>query len=777
MKWGAICGLAAVALGTAGIAALFWTYGSDPNLPQIQSINDYQPAQVNRVLAADQELIGELFDQRRSIVPFTELPKVLVDAFVSAEDKGFWKHEGIDYVGMLRAVVVNVREGKKKQGASTITQQVVKNLLLTPERTFKRKFQEIILARRLEHTLSKEEILTLYANEIFLGHGRYGVQEASRFYFAKNVQDINVGEAALLAGLPKAPNRYSPMKTENQERAKDRQVYVISKMVQNGYLSAEDGQKWIDEPIKVVADATPKIGSAPEFVELAKSELIAKIGEDALVGSGAVVVTTVDLKIQQLAREALQANLRIYDERKKFGRPLKHLKEDKLKLERMRTAKKYAKRKLKPKTVYRAVVLSVDDKSNSLGVDVGALETTLPLGGPSDLRFNPQGAAASKRFSRGDVVRVVLGPPPEEGKPQEVRLAPGPEGAVVIIDPKTRRLIAMVGGYDTKLAGFNRATMAKRQAGSTFKPFVYGAAIDSGDFTAASIVNDAPEVYDLWKPENYKKGAFAGPVRLRHALAKSINTVAIRVAHDIGPTRIREFAQSLGVQSKLPDGLSLALGSGEVTPLELTNAFATFAAGGMAAPVRSVARIGDEEIPVPVGTSVLRPEVAHIVVDMMRSVISEGTGVRASKLGLELAGKTGTSNNARDAWFVGMSPDLVIGVWVGFDDFRRELGRGEGGSKTALPVFIDIMKELGDRSSHFARPPSVATARIDKASGLLAAEGTASEESSYDEVFLEGTIPTEVATAPGEVNADDAILDQYGDFDEQPEEPESTVNP
>jgi penicillin-binding protein 1A len=309
--------------------------------------------------------------------------------------------------------------------------------------------------------------------------------------------------------------------------------------------------------------------------------------------------------------------------------------------------------------------------------------------------------------------------------------------------------------------------MAKRQAGSTFKPFVYAAAIESGDFSAASIVNDAPEVYDLWKPENYKKGAFVGPVRLRHALAKSINTVAIRVAHDIGPTTVRDLAQALGVQSDLPDGLSLALGSGEVTPLELTNAFASFAAGGNYAPPWSVKKIGETEYPAPEAKPALRPEVAHIVVDMMRSVMTEGTGAKASSLGQQLAGKTGTSNNARDAWFVGMSPELVVGVWVGFDDFRRELGRKEGGSRTALPVFIDLMKELGNRSSRFERPPGVEMVRIDKLTGLRAAEGIV--ENSYEEVFLEGTAPTEVAPSEGEVGADDAILDQYGDFDEEPE--------
>ncbi|MCP4445223.1 MAG: PBP1A family penicillin-binding protein [Myxococcales bacterium] len=778
-KWSAITGFLLAALGTAGLAGMLWYYGSDPNLPRIADLRDYKPAQVNRVVTADGKLIGEIFEKRRSRVTFEELPDSLVNAFISAEDKGFWKHEGIDYIGMVRAALVNVREGKKKQGASTITQQVVKNLLLTPERSFRRKFQEILLARRMEKALSKEEILMLYANEIFFGHGRYGVQEAARYYFGKNVGDLNVGESALLAGLPKGPNNYSPKKPKNHQRAKDRQSYVLQEMMHNGYLMQEEAQHWIDEPIAVVADSNPEVGSAPEFVELAKAELLDNIGEESLAESGAEVVVTVDLEVQELARKALQENLRKYDERKGYGWPIKKLRENKIKLELVRMAKRLPKKGPKKGKVYRAVVVKAHDEDGEITVDLGDFKAGVLLVGDMEARYNPDKEAASERFPRGSLVRVMLGNAGEDTEAKhsarQVVLAPGPEGAVVVIDAKTRRVRALIGGYDTRLAGFNRATMAKRQAGSTFKPFVYAAAIDSGDFTAASIVNDAPEVYDLWKPENYKKGAFAGPVRLRHALNKSINTVAIRVAHDIGPQRVRELANALGIQSELPEGLSLALGSGEVTPLELTNAFASFTAAGRHAPPRAIESLGGVKIEGPDGTQALRPEVAHVVVDMMRTVMTKGTGSKASVLGMDLAGKTGTSNNARDAWFVGMSPDVVIGVWVGFDDFRQELGSKEGGSRTALPVFIDIMKELGSRTARFARPPGVEVLRIDEASGLLAADGVVA--GSYKEVFLEGSAPTEVAPTADEVGADDAILDQYGDFDAPIPTPEVLTPP
>jgi penicillin-binding protein 1A len=332
----------------------------------------------------------------------------------------------------------------------------------------------------------------------------------------------------------------------------------------------------------------------------------------------------------------------------------------------------------------------------------------------------------------------------------------------VVIDPKTRRVLAVVGGFAFHPGDFNRATMAKRQAGSTFKPFVYATAIDSGEFTPASIVNDAPEVYNLWKPENYEKGKFEGPVRLRHALAKSINTVAIKVVHDITPKRVAATAKAMGVESKLPEELSLALGSGEVTPLELTNAFATFAAGGKLAPPQVLRRVGSQAASAPGSKQVIRPEVAYVIVDMMRSVVNEGTAGAARALKMDIAGKTGTSNDARDAWFVGMTSDVVIGVWVGFDDFKRPLGRGEAGGKSALPIFIDLMKKVGKKDSRFVRPTGVAEARIDRTTGLLAADG-APDKTWYTEVFLAGTAPTEVAPMPGEATADSFVQDAYED--------------
>jgi penicillin-binding protein 1A len=770
--------LAITAIFTATVAGLFWIYGSDPNLPTIDKLSDYKPDRVTRVLSAKGEVIGEIFNERRTYVPFEEIPDSVIHAFISAEDSNFFQHKGLDYMGMVRALFVNIKTGKKKQGASTITQQVVKNFLLTNERSFKRKIQEIILARRLESSLSKQEILELYANEIFFGHGRYGIEEASRFYFGKSVKDLNPGEAALIAGLPKAPNRYSPVKEANRQRAKQRQIYVLSQMYNNGYLSKEEAQKYVDEPIQIISKPYPLLGTAPEWVELANTQLKERFGEEGIAKAGVNVVTSVDLEVQKLAREALRAGLRGVDERQKLGRAIKRIKKDKIDLELAKMARKLPKKGPVRGTVYRAIVTKVVDDPGEMLVDLGNWKAAILLDANKG-RYNPEGKKPSERFGEGDIVKVMLPqirPPtlderrgPELAE-REIELASGPQGAVVVMDPHSRRVLAVVGGYDTKIAGFNRATMAKRQAGSTFKPFVYAAAVDSGEFTAGSIVNDAPEVYNLWKPENYKKGSFEGPVRLRHALAKSINTVAIRVAHDVTPKRVADLAHALGIESALPDGLSLALGSGEVTPLEMTNAFATFAAGGKVGKPQVLKRIGEEELPPPQLSEVLRPQVAYITVDMMRSVVNGGTAGRAAVLNMDVAGKTGPTNDVRDAWFVGLSPKLAIGVWVGFDDFRRPLGRGESGGHTALPVYVDIMKQLGKRSLRFARPTGVAEARIDKATGLLAAEGV--KKDTYIEVFLDGTAPVEVAPAPGEVDAESLVLDQYGDFEDDEDDDE-----
>src|SRR6185503_15788791 len=704
VKWIVILGLAGVALMIATTAFVFWMYGRDPNLPDYARLSDYHPKQVTTITDANDRRIGVLSSERRTLVAYEKIPPIVVDAFVAAEDNSFWTHAGVDYWGMFRALVMNLRAGHTTQGASTITQQVVKNLLLTPERTFKRKIQEIILARRLEKSLTKEEILTLYLNQIYFGAGRYGVEEAARFYFGKEISKVNVGEAALLAALPKDPQPLShALRDQNPQRArraKDRQIYVLNQLAAMHKITDAEAQKWADAPIQIVKPS--ETSTAPEWVEFARKELLRQNNGDeaALDTLGATVRTTLDSSLQAIAQKALQNGLRAVDKRHGIGRPARTVKADKVAAEIARLAKKLPRGGPAPKEDYDAVVTEVSDEAREIAVDLGDWKAAIALGGDDDARFNPPDGDGkikkpSERFKVGDVVSVMAVPAAaaksddddddaKAKKPAGPKLAkhrvvfsPGPEGAVVIIDVKSRKVRALVGGYAPKVAGFNRATMAHRQPGSSFKPFVYTAAIDSGKYTPAKVVNDAPEVFEefpQWKPKNFETGRFDGPVRLRYALSRSINTVSLRIAYDVKPENIVGIAKRMGIGSALTPEMSIALGSNEVTPLEITNAVATLAAGGVAAEPQFVEAVNGKATPVRPGEQVLRPEVAYVVTDMMRSVVTEGTAQAAAVLKIPIAGKTGTSNDAKDTWFLGLTPDYAIGVWVGFDD-NRSMGK------------------------------------------------------------------------------------------------------
>ena len=404
-----LLGLVAAALGAASIAAVFWVYGRDKNLPDIQKLSDYKPKQVTAILDAKGQRIGELFEERRTFVPYKEIPQFVIDSFVAAEDQKFWTHTGIDYVGMVRAFVINLRSGKARQGASTITQQVVKTFLLSPEKTFRRKIQEVILARRLETSLSKQEIMTLYLNQIYFGHGRYGIQEAARFYFGKDVSELNIGEAALLGGLPQSPENISPHK--NPQRAKDRQTYVLNNLALTGKISREEAQKWINAPIQVAKKPFSVLHSAPEWVDLVRRDLVARSGEDSLDTLGAEVQTTVDPKIQAAAQLALQRGLRAVDKRQKIGVKVRSVGAGGVAAE-IAKLKKHLKNGPIAKQVYEAVVTGVSDADAELSVDLGGYKAELALSGKEDERFNPlpdgggERKKPSERFAVGDVIKV-----------------------------------------------------------------------------------------------------------------------------------------------------------------------------------------------------------------------------------------------------------------------------------------------------------------------------------------------------------------------------------
>ncbi|MCE9576526.1 MAG: PBP1A family penicillin-binding protein [Deltaproteobacteria bacterium] len=778
IKWGALGALASVALLVAATAGVIWYFSR--GLPSIEGLQDFKPPQVTAVLDMHGDRIDEIYTQRRTVVPFSKIPKLVQNAFVAAEDGNFWEHGGVDYWGIVRAVWNNVK-GESTQGASTITQQVVKNMVLTPERTFRRKIQEMILARRLETELTKEEIFAIYLNEIYFGHGRYGVQEAARFYFGKDVDQLDIGEAALLGGLPKSPEDISPL--HDPKRAKERQTYVLNREVELGFITREQAQKFVDAPIMVAKNPFPRLGSAPEWNGIARAELEKTIGKDALDTLGGKVKLTVDPDIQAAARRALIAGLRAYDERHDLGRPHRTLKNDAaITKELDKLAKQLPKGGPRAKERYDAIVTGVRDSDNEVDVDLGHLPATIMLGGDDDARYNPPGADGAikppgKRFARGDVVTVMVGTGTPKHGTRVVKFPPGPEGAVAVIDVKTRKVRALVGGFAMRAGGLDRATDAHRQPGSSFKPILYAAAVDTGQYTAASIVNDAPDVFDnpgvgVYKPQNYEKNDYEGPIRLRLALAKSINTVAIRVCAAITPAVVVAYAHKLGIVSDLPEVLPIALGAGEVTPLEMTNAMATLAAGGKYAPPRFIESVDGKAAKDEPAVQVIKPETAYVIVDMMRSVIEEGTGFRAKKLGIPLAGKTGTSNKSKDAWFMGLTPDYAIGVWIGYDE-PLSLGSKEAGGVTAVPVFVDLASAMHLPGRKFTPPGGVVEVAIDKATGLRAAEG-APGSSQLHEVFVKGTEPTETAPLPGEATSDTFVTDEYdeapsgGGDDDQP---------
>lgn len=773
LKWTTIVGFTGLSIAIATVAFVFWMYGRDKNLPDPSSLADIKYRQVTAIVDKNDQRIGELFGkthgdeiERRVFVPYEKVPQILVDAFIATEDNKFWDHSGIDYTGMFRAFWANLRSGKAKQGASTITQQVVKNLLLTPEKTFKRKIQEIILARRLEQALTKQEILSLYMNQINFGNGRYGVQEAARFYFGKDVSDVTVGEAALLAGLPQSPENYAPNREKNWKAAKKRQMHVLARLVEEGKLTPAEEKKWIEAPIPWVTKPFPELNTAPEWVGLVRNELLASKcegkstcpdGEVWLDTLGGVVRTTLDPKLQAVAQDALQNGLRAVDKNQFVGNPKRLIDAKKLDAELAKIGRLVPKAGLVKGEKYEAIVTAVHDEDKELEVDLGELKAGIVV----EERFLPRNkdgeiVALSTKWKPNHVVDVVAA----ENKPTKhskarVAFPKGPEGAVVILEVKTRKVRALVGGYASKTLGLNRATDSRRQPGSSFKPFVFATGIELGEtravdeggritFTAGSSIPDAPEPRwgDNWNAKNYESGKFGGYGLLRKALALSINTVSIRVVERVKPPAIIDLCKRVGISTPLPDLFTLALGAGEVTPLEMTNAMATFAAGGKAAKPVFIDAIDGKATLAAETTQAIKPEVAYIVTHMMTSVVTSGTGIKAAVLKIPVAGKTGTSNSAKDVWFIGLTPDYAIGVWIGYDS-PTSMGRETGGT-SAVPVFVEIAKAMNLPAKQFPRPPRVVEARIDTETGLLAPDDWPKDE-TVRELFIQGTVPTQQA--------------------------------
>ncbi|MDH3199644.1 MAG: PBP1A family penicillin-binding protein [Myxococcales bacterium] len=732
------------------------------DLPSVSALRDYKPPQTTRVYDRHRQVIGEIFTERRTVIPLSEVPRYVVLSVLAAEDADFYEHEGLDYAGILRAVGRDIISGRAAQGGSTITQQVVKLMLLTPERTLSRKIRELILARRLENELSKDEILHMYLNHVNFGRGRYGIQEAAQYYFGKNASELTLAEATLLAGVPQAPARLSPR--NNPEAAARRQEYVLSQLASKREvywpdLSEEAIEAAREEKVETIP-LPEASGSAPEVLAIAKRALRTAAGDEALDEGGYAVHTTIDLALQKHSRKALQRGLSAIDERQGYQGPYRP------KNQRRRPKATPSAERLRMGRTYVAKVTEADDDKDQLRLEVAGHFAILPM---HELkRFNRKGLPASKFAKPGDMLPVSITQLGSEEDPAVARAERGPEGSVVVIEPRSRDVLALVGGFAAR-NGFNRATQAIRQPGSAFKPIVYARAIQSRRFSPASLVMDAPAVYDEWKPRNYEQWNYQGAVRLREALARSINMVAIRVIEDLGVRDVAEFARQDGITTKLEEDMALALGASGVKPIELTNAYATFAAGGRWAPTRIVSKIVSPDganiplQPLEPARDVMTPDEAYVMTSMLRSVVTSGTGAPALRLARAVGGKTGTSNEARDAWFIGYSPSVVAGVWVGFDD-SRSLGKRETGTRSALPIWIEVM-EVADQTpkeTNFAMPSGVIVVPIDPASGLLAYDG---QEDALDEVFLRGTAPVDVARPPDVADPNMFLMEQFDDED------------
>jgi penicillin-binding protein 1A len=757
--------VALVGLGT------LWYYSRD--LPSADALRKYTPPQTTRIVDRKGALLAELYTERRTVVSMEKVPRVLVLSVLAAEDADFYHHAGMDLPSLLRVVGKLILKGRATQGGSTITQQVVKNLLLSPERTLERKIKELILARRIEQELKKDEILWLYLNHINFGHGRYGVEEASQYYFGKHVEQLNLTEASLIAGIPQSPTYLSPR--THPDAARKRQLFVL------GQLEQKRDLYWDDLPLAEIEAARQKPAQlapapvvnmdAPELTSLVKQTLVDAVGAERAARGGFTVVTTIDDALQVSARKALRHGLEEHDSRHAHVAPFTAPKLSDAAFAKLRDETRVdhpARTKLEVGKTYDAVMMGAPDASH-VELSINGVSALCNL---SDLaRYNPKGLAAKDVARPGVKLRATVLSMPG-GKPVLARLVPGAEGATIVIEPRTREVLALVGGYEAG-SGFNRALQAVRQPASTFKPVVYALGIQSRKFTPATMVIDAPSAYDgKYEPANYD--TFEGPVLLRYALARSKNSVAVRVIEELRPPAVAEMARAFGITTQLEpkqpeqrDGnLSLALGAWEVKLSELANVYATLAAGGRYQPLRFVKRIVDSAghevklTPVEGPRDVLTPAEAYVVTNLLTSVIEEGTGAKAKALGRPAAGKTGTSNEACDTWFMGYTSELTAGVWIGYDD-RRSLGAKESGSKAALPVWLDIMKAAhqGKPVRGFDVPSGVVSAKIDPATGKLAYEG---QQNALDEVFVEGTVPTEVALPPDVADPTTFLMEQLG---------------
>ena len=772
-------------VGVAAAAGLLWHFSKD--LPDYSQLQDYEPPVMTRVHASDGSLLAEYARERRLYIPIQAVPTLVIHAFLAAEDKNFYEHGGIDFTGIARAAlnyIQNYGSSRRPQGASTITQQVAKNFLLSNELSMTRKVKEALLALKIERTYSKDKILELYLNEIYLGLGAYGIAAASLTYFDKSINELTIADAAYLAALPKAPSNYHPFR--QRERALERRNWVIDQMAGDGFIKVADAEKAKRQPLGVTSRNTTgdHTFSAEYFAEEVRREILERYGEKKLYEGGLSVRTSLDTKFQVLARKVLINGLVQFDETHGWRGPVSTL--DISGDWGVKLADVKALNDVDPWRL--AVVLQTDDHSARIGLQPkrepgGYVSKERPIGiipidGLKWARVNGKvPAKVSQVLNPGDVVYVE--PAKLEG---QFRLHQVPEvsGAMVVEDPWTGRVLAMVGGFSYDQSQFNRATQALRQPGSSFKPFVYAAALDNG-YTPSSLILDGPIEIDqgpglgVWKPENYEQDFF-GPSTLRFGIEHSRNVMTVRLAQDIGMPLIADYAKRFGVYDDLPPYLSFALGAGETTLLRMTTAYAMFDNGGRRVKPTLIDRIQDryghtvykhderecigcdaqkwQNQPEPSlidrSERVLDPMTAYQITSIMEGVVLRGTAAGAGfqkEVGKPVAGKTGTTNDYKDAWFIGFTPDIVAGVYIGYDK-PRTLGRGETGGRLAAPVVKDFMKvALADKpATPFRVPPGIKLVRVDLKTGARAGPGS---EKTILEAFKPGTAPPDNSSVIG----------------------------
>ncbi len=773
LLYGVTLALVLAVVGGAALAFALWRYGI--GLPDYSQLATYEPAITTRVHAGDGRLITEFAREKRLYVPYETIPKLVINAFVSAEDQNFFVHRGVDPIGILRAAVSNLQhagDDRRLVGASTITQQVAKNFFLTGEVSYQRKIKEAILAFRIERTFSKERLLELYLNEIYLGSSAYGVAAAALNYFDKPLTELTLAQAAYLAALPKAPNNYHPVRYH--DKAVARRNYVLSRMLEDGYITPEQAGAAAQAPLQTAPARNQEFVQADHFAEEVRRELINRFGEDALYDGGLSVRTALDPRLQKIAYKALRDGLIAYDRRHGWHGPLAHI--DPGEGWAQRLGKVPGPAGLAPWRL--AVVLKTRNDRADIGFADGT-QGSVPFAQLRWARKRLDNATLGPTLNRvedvlqaGDVVAVAQTDEKPKGKTVgdwSLQQIPEVGGALVAMDPHTGRVLALQGGFAYGDSEFNRATQAQRQPGSAFKPFVYAAALESG-FTPSSLVLDAPMVIDQgpglakWKPSNYS-GEYYGPSTLRLGLEKSRNLMTVRLAQHIGIDKVNEYASRFGLNQAAPSLLSTALGAGETTLLKLTTAYAMLVNGGKRVTPALIDRVQDrrgktlyrndpreclecrtawrEGMPEPVLPDLreqrIDPATAYQIVSMLEGVVQRGTGQSVASIARPIAGKTGTTNESRDTWFMGFTPDLVTGVFVGFDT-PRTMGKKETGASVSAPIFRDFMTEaIKDApSTPFRIPAGIRLVRVNAETGLPANPG---DRKVILEAFRPGTEP------------------------------------